>query len=452
MKFDYRMTLFQGRFSAFLAYLKTRFWAKLFFVLSVWYAVLVDLPFALEQIIAQQWRIKNALKSYQHLYEFVFGPFITLLHRINTSYQFPWFKVGKDLLFICSISFLLLYLAREGYKVYKFKESAVTITYLILITLIPLLAIASLLRHGLWTVLAGLRLHLTLLAFFLGLCLDQTSLRKIWVWLIPLFIVQFIFVLAQTEFYRTAGTFRNPNTFGLFLVVFLLPLFIFEFPPWFRFSVWGMAAFMLIRSKSRMAIILGLIVLGVYFWTRVRKRWIRWIILGLLFLFYPYLVLALETITGREDLINDFIRVRVLGMSRYFFRFALESSSPFIRVLFGEGLGRGTKVLRMLAPVVGISPDWGWYDNQIGGLLVSGGLLLVLVTLAFVVSPILTSRQGYYGLALSAFTFAALWAIPLWEAWPANLLTLLLYGHFVNFSPNRRGLGVHLERSNSSYS
>ncbi len=434
MKFDCLMTLFQDRFSTFLDSLKPCFWAKFFFVLSVWYAVLVDFPFALEQIIVQQWRIKNLLRSYPQVYDFVFDTFLAFLRLINTSYQFPWFKVGKDLLFICSLFFLLLHLAHSGWKISKFNESAVTITYLVLLALIPLLAIASLLHHGFWTVLAGLRLHLTLLAFLLGVYIDGAALRKIWIWLIPLFVVQFIFVLAQTEFYRTAGTFRNPNTFGLFLVVFLLPLFVFDFSPWFRFSAWGMAAFMLIRSKSRMAIILGLIVFGVYLWSRVRRRWIRWTVLGLLGLFYPYLVLALETITGREDLINDFLRVRVLGMSRYFFRFALESSNPFIRVLFGEGLGRGTKVLRMLAPVVGISPDWGWYDNQIGGLLVSGGLLLVLVTLAFVVSPILTSRRGYFSLALSAFTFAALWAIPLWEAWPANLLMLLLYGYFANFS------------------
>ena len=405
--------------------LKTTAPAQIFFIFSIWYAVLVDLPFALERILIQQWRVKKILKPFEAIYDFVFGPFAAFLYELNTSYQIPWFKLGKDILFLCSLFFLFLCAVRKDWRFPKFNQSIVTITYFFLLFLIPLLAFVSWLSNGFWTALAGLRSHLALLALFLPFYLDERDLKQIWTWITPLFLIQFVFVLVQTGFYRTVGTFRNPNTFGLFLVVYLLPLFFFDISPRYRVFAWGTSAFMLTRSKSRMAIILGMIVFGIYLWSWVRTtRW-RYVVLGLLVVSLPLIPIALEKLTGRQDTIANFFQYRVKSVWNYL------TSNPPLRVVFGEGLGRGTKLLRILEPITMIPPDWGFFDNQIGSLLVSGGLLLVLVTLAFVVSPLIIARRGYFSLALTAFTLAAVWAIPLWEAWPTNLLIMLLYGYFL---------------------
>jgi hypothetical protein len=70
------------------------------------------------------------------------------------------------------------------------------------------------------------------------------------------------------------------------------------------------------------------------------------------------------------------------------------------------------------------------------------------VTLAFIVSPLIISRREYFSLALTTFTFAALWAIPLWEAWPTNLLTILLYGQFhIRKKVNNTDISLSVEKA-----
>ena len=71
--------------------------ALIFFILTIWYAVLVDTPISIQNFGAN-------LSATSHLYD----------KDLIANYQIPWHKIGKDILFVAALITILLYSIRRS--------------------------------------------------------------------------------------------------------------------------------------------------------------------------------------------------------------------------------------------------------------------------------------------------------------------------------------------------
>lgn len=400
---------------------------RFFLLLSIWYAVLVDVPVVLERSLPHMKPLRDFIGDRELLNRWVYTDFLGFIHRINNAYQIPWFKLGKDLFLIIAVFFSLVLLWRNR-SLQILCRSYIVKVYLFLIGVVISLAIVSLLRNGVWTALIGLRVHLPLGAFLVGLNFDREGLGRVWKGLVPLFFIQVFFVIIQllaAPKWRTTGTIIDPNAFGLFLGVFLLLLAYLQPGKWRTLLYGSITLLLILTTQSRSSILLALVLLGLFLWVRLRNNRQRIIALIALFFLMPFIPTLLEWLSGRPNALADYLRFRGLAPWRY-----LSSATP-LDALIGEGLGRGTTLMRRMMPLTGISPDWGYLDSLMGSLLVQGGLLLFSLTLSFFLSPLLLSPVSFFTLALPFFTMGSAALIQFWEAWPPNFLVMVLYGHLV---------------------
>jgi hypothetical protein len=387
--------------------------ANTLFIGCVWYAVLVDTPLALELMLPRT----------SGFYQFV--------HDLNTSYQVPWFKLGKDLLLVFSL-FFVVFANKEKWRLSVFFHSPIVITYTVMILLIPILALASFWRNGLWTGLAGLRSNFPLLAFIVGLHWRKEHLQTIWSWSKPLYFLQIGFVFVQRilhldflriyTYNRSVGTFGNPNVVGVLLCLFIVLILYFEelgIKSW-AYALMGVVAVPLTRSRT--AVLLLLLVAFVYVYSRLRNPKLRIAILGIALLSLPFMPWVLGQLSGRPNALHHYLSIRGAPLRRHILK------GSWGQILLGEGLGRGTNLMRLIRPVTGIPVTWLYFDSLVGSLLAQGGFLLVLVTWAFILSPLLKFEYHFLRIIVPAFTFGLIWTMPAWEAWPINLLLLSLYG------------------------
>lgn len=420
-----------------------RRWAKTFFVISVWYAVLVDVPVAMENLLSlnDSFFIPDRLKS-----SYWYGslePLYKFLYQLNLSYEVPWHKLGKDLFLLISILCSLNLVTRANRIVTEIKSrSAIWISYLNLLFIIIFLSITSFFRNDFWITLAGLRTQLPLLAFFVGVNVNNEELLKIWKWLRPIIFFQFAFAISQRWMHiqkqvisfhqRSAGTFFEINTFGFFLVLALVIVISVESS---RIVKWGYVSFILIMiplTRSRGIVLLAMLVLAVYAYSQLRSTIWRRLALISLMLLVPFTPLVVQWFTGRPNVLQDFLGVR--GMFPVTF---LLLSSP-LESFLGNGFGYGTLVSYTLEPFTGIPPESS-YDTLVGSLFVQGGVLLFLFTMAFILSPLRRSNYNYLDLVLPVFSIAASMIITFWEVWPANIMLMLIYGYVAGSCQSKSG-------------
>jgi hypothetical protein len=390
--------------------------ARTLFLLSVVYAVIVDMPLALENILAR----KSRTPTYH---------FTAPEHALAFSTP-SWIKLGKDVLFLLAIVCVLIIAIRKGWWLPVSKSLQ---TWLVLILLIALLAVITLVRDGVWITLAGIRSHLALLAFLPGLFLRKNDIEKIWHWLKYLMILQIGFSIwaaidwdgsFSRHIFRLTGTFHNPNTLGLFGVSVLIFLFLADVPVFRRWTYWGAGMAIIVFSGSRTAIASAIFVTVAYGFMHIQSVRNRRFFVGVLLLSVPFFPLFLEWLSGRDDMLFHLFdsNFRLGATWRYFV-----SVEP-MQALLGEGLGRYTNTLYQLQGITGI-PSVHGFDNLFGNELAQGGLLLLFSTLAFVFSPWLRLPHKFLSLALPGVVLGASIGVPLWEVWPANILLIALYGY-----------------------
>ena len=392
--------------------------AILFFVVSVYFAVLIDLPLAFENLSAGQ-------KPTHHLSDEYFA-----------SYQIPWEKLGKDVFFLLSLFFSLSVL-RERLKVCWPGDSRLTLGtlfFFFLILIILILAFRSLIQYGIWYAAVGMRANLALTAWVVGFILSRESLLKIWRWITPLVLFQALLAIMQATMVsqdpgiRAVGTFFSPSTLGLFAVVFLLLTLNANVKIWLRLFYGSIAILTVLLSRSRLAIGLTLILIYLYLWLRIlpkRLRWLMFALVPLMVIVGPYL---LEVLSGREDVFHNLFAegVRLNSTWKY------ATNADFKKFFIGQGLGRGTALSWVTKEASTLRPAEG-FDQQIGSSFVQGGIVLLIALIIFLMSPLLRRDYNFLSLALPAVTLGSMTATTVLEAWPANILLMMLYGYISKF-------------------
>lgn len=465
-------------------------WAKIFFVLCVWFAALIDLPVVVENmlsirgefyipvpmrstnwendyVIAPQYPVLSPLYKLMHssnkLYtilvdfqtlleteNFNLGdpiplpgrtyswwkdlkPFYNFLHNINTSYEVPWHKLGKDVFFLLAVACVLIIAIRQRWLTsVRRAKTPVWLIYLNLVGLIALMAIISLVRNGIWTAAIGIRAHLPILAFLVGVNIKKKELNQMWLWLRPMFLIEFVFAVIQRwvqlmieityDGQRSSGTFFQINALSLLIVAFLIFLLYVDISRWARLSYVAIVFAMAVLTRSRMAILMCIVVIIIFGYTQLRSERLRkMVILGMILLI-PAIPLVLGGLTGRYEIIRHFFEMRGSGPIDYLF------TSSFQEKFLGEGLGRGATLMYTVESASGVAPVSN-FDTLIGSSLVQGGIPLVVFTMAFIISPLLRSASKYLPLALSTVALIGSIMIPLLEVWPANLLLMMFYGY-----------------------
>lgn len=392
--------------------------ARILFLLSVVYSVLVDIPLALENILAT--------KSRPPTYHFVAPEYA---YTFSTP---SWIKLGKDILFLLALT-CLFFLIRRKCRPLLFRHSPIWFSYVILILIVVTLVIVTMIRDGYWLALIGIRAHLALLAFLLGMYLTKNDIKIIWQWLKYLLILQMGFAVWSAinwtgsfsrHIFRLTGTFHNPNTLGLFCVSGLIFLFFIDDSVLSRWFYWGSTLILIIFTGSRSAIALALFVTIVYGFMHIPRARDRYIVAGIFLLCTPFLLTFLEWISGRPDvLFHLFSSGQRLGATWDYMQ-----NAERIQILLGQGMGKGSNLGYLMQGVMGIPPVPG-FDQLLGIEFVQGGLLLLVFTLFFILSPFLQFPYRFLSLVLPGVVLGASIAIPVWEAWPANILLLALYGY-----------------------
>lgn len=343
-------------------------WSLRFFAISVWYAILIDLPITLEDLLTvngkfypfkiqspDQWKVAN-FHWFREL-----KPLYVFLHNINTSYQVPWHKLGKDIFLLLAVSCAIIILVRNRWMFSQRKStSPICLTFINLIGLIGILGVISLARNGVWTAAVGLRAHLPLLAFSIGLLLTKSDLEKMWLWLRQLLMIQFVFAVLQrwVQVYiqisydgqRSPGTFIQINSLSLFIVVLLVLLLYLGLSRRDRWTYVVILLVLAILTRSRMAILMCLVVVVVYGYAQLRSERLRKALLLGSVLLIPIVPLVLGILTGRHNVIRNFFELRGSGPLEYMM------SSSLLEMFIGEGLGRGATLLYTVEAVTGITP------------------------------------------------------------------------------------------------
>ena len=413
-----------------------------FFILSVWYAVLVDLPAGLANIFVSKNNLYSIPANFNLVATSTLERLYALLQGSNFSEGIPWHKLGKDLLLLVSLFFASASFFREGnFKRFITLKSPIWIGYFSLLILILFLSVVSFLQGGFWQAMIGLRAHLALAAFIVGVNLVNGDLRKIWDWIKPLLIIELLLSLAQRWFQiqnqvwdfqeRSQGSFFEINTFGMFVSVCLIFALLYSRSQRVGWIYSLIVLAMIVLTRSRTALLLFVIIIGIYIWTRIRSNKLKALTAGIIVVLLPFVPYLLESVSGRQEVIQNFLALRGAGPTAFFREASLRE------IIFGKGLGRGTTLLISMSDVSGILPDVS-YDNLVGSELVQGGLLLLLLNFTFALSPIIRSQRRFLPLVLVAFTLMASVAIPFWEVWPANILIIMLYGYLagVQFEQN----------------
>jgi len=388
--------------------------ARTLFLLTVTYAVLVDLPIAIENII----------HSRTPTYHLVTPGF---------NVKIPWIKIGKDLLFLGSMLCVMFIVYQEKWQFPALKSSPIFVTFLLLVLIIAILFVTGLILGDFLIAIIGVRAHLAILAFVLGVYLREVDINKTWKFLKYLFILQVGFSIWAAAVYpnpisrqqfRITGTFNNPNTLGLFSVIVIVFLFVARISDFQRWLFWGISILLIIATGSRTSIAMAMLVSIIYLFVSIRQAKYRLLILAIILLCAPFIPLLLEWVSGRPDAITQLFNIDYrLGATWNY----LVNAEP-LQVLLGEGIGRGSNLLLQLDQTIGVSPVSG-YDNLLGSEIVQGGAILLIITLTFFASPLLRFSNNFLSLALPALVLVASIGIPLWEVWPSNILIMALYGH-----------------------
>ncbi len=408
-------------------------WAIIFFGISIWYAVLVDLPAGLANFFVSKNDVNTIPANFSPTIIALLEQLYALLQMADYSGGIPWHKMGKDFLLLVSLFFAGIGIFKGGnLKKYVTVKSPIWISYLSLLVIISILGVISFVRDGYWPVLIGLRAHIALAAFVVGLNLLPDDLRKLWNWVKLLLLIELLLSLAQRWFQiqnqvwdfqeRSRGSFHEVNSFGLFLAVSLVYSLIFSQSKFDRWGFSSMIFVMIALTRSRTAILLSVIIIGIYLWTRIRSAKLKGIFVGILVLALPFSPLLLGWLSGRPEVVQNFLALRGTGPVAY-----LLSASP-LDTFFGMGLGRGTTLMINLETVTGLTPDAS-YDNLIGSALVQGGVLLLILSIAYLASPVIRSRSRFVPLVVTALSLASAVAIPYWEVWPVNIMVMLIYGY-----------------------
>jgi len=386
--------------------------ARLYFILNVWYAVLADAPLA----------VQNTFVLKLPLYH-ISEEFLLALHV-------PWLKISKDVLFLAALLCVIVVIASRGWILPVSIRSNIVVAFILLLVIVVGLAGISFITNGVWVSLIGLRAHLALLSMILGWHVGTRGLKWIWFWIKPLLFVQLFFAIVQyfgvftTNVSRSVGTFYNPNTLGIFVVVIQFLALIVEKRRWARWLYWGIGMFVVFLSGSRMALALALLILVIYAWAFLRNSSLQglYAIVGIVGV--PFVPVLLSKLTGRGNVFVDLFGEgnRLAATWNYL------QSVQFEKVIVGEGLGMGTSLSWTLRGITGVQPIPS-FDQLLGSILVQGGFILLLPTLAFIISPLLRYRYRFLTLTLPLLTIAAAIAIPLWETWPANIIILALFGY-----------------------
>ena len=104
-------------------------WAKklalILFILTIWYAVLIDAPISIQNFVAN-------LSATSHLYE----------KELVENYQIPWHKIGKDILFVAALTSIFVYSVRSKNLATKNFHKSILWAYSTLIFVIGII------RHG----------------------------------------------------------------------------------------------------------------------------------------------------------------------------------------------------------------------------------------------------------------------------------------------------------------
>ncbi len=393
--------------------------SRTLFLLCIVYAVIVDMPLALENLLA--------IKSRPPTYHF---------NAPEYAYTFTspsWVKLGKDALLLMAIIYILAIIAQRGWRLPISKSSPVWHSFVFLLGLVGILAMIALVRDGYLVALIGARAHIALLAFFFGLFIRREDIEKIWDWCKYLLISQFIFsILAvmnwegpySRQYFRLTGTFHNPNTLSLFCATALIILFQSKIPNKSRWIYWGATILLVVFTGSRTGIALATIVTITYVFTCIQRVKIKYYFAGILLLCLPFFPMFLERTSGRPDMFTHlFDNGYRLGATWNY----LQNTAP-LQAIFGQGLGRGSTLLWLMQEFVDIPPVHG-FDQLLGIELVQGGLLLLTTTLLFIISPLLRISNSFLSLVLPGVVLGASIALPVWEAWPANIILISLYGY-----------------------
>lgn len=417
-------------------------WAEILFLLSVWYAAFVDLPIALERLLSVKnsfyipnlFRSASWFASLEQLYDFIY--------ILNHTNRIPWHKLAKDVFLLSAIVCVMVVGLRKRWFVTALNSrSLILIAYINLLVLIGVLFVISVLRNDIWVATIGLRTHISLLVFFFGIFITKDRLHNLWKWLRPILFIQIGFATLQrwmhvqrlwpVEMQRSTGTFFEVNTFGIFLAACLIFIFFLEMNVLARWSYFGVTLILIILTRSRSAIFLALLIILVYAWSNLRHSYQRKVVIAALLFFVPLVPSALWVITKRPNVIQDFLAIRGVGPLNY-----LLSIHP-IEAFIGKGLGLGTTLIYRItnSPDIQISDS---FDNLVGSVLVQGGLLFLLFTLTFIVSPLRQSQRGFLDIVVPLFSLCASVMIPLWEAWPANLMVLILFGYIAGYQNTYR--------------
>ena len=302
--------------------------------------------------------------------------------------------------------------------------------------------ISSVILDGYWYGIIGVRAHYSLFAFIFGIYFTRKEINYIFVWMFPVIIIQALFVITQlwlTGSPRAVGTFHNPNTFGIFVIIFQIILFFAELQWAKRLLLWLVTIFLVISTGSRSAIGLSILLLVVFLWVNIETPRARVLVFGIFVALLPIFPKKVELISGRSNVFRNLIGEG----ARLNLTWEYIKSSPAIQLIFGLGLGKGTTLLPLLGNEVSLSivPD---HDQLIGNELIQGGIVLLIPMLLFFVSPIIRTCHSFLSMALPIVTLGAAISLPLLEAWPANILLFTLYGYFC--------WDIALEKSNVSVS
>ena len=394
--------------------------ALFFFILSVYFAVLIDLPLALENLVAGQ-------KPTRHLSDEYFE-----------TYQIPWEKLGKDVFFLLALFFSMIVLYRRLKACWSDDRPLTIDTYFFffLILIIAILAFRSLIQYGMWYTAVGLRANLALSAWIFGAIINHDSLLKIWRWITPLSIFQALIAILQATVVsvdpgiRAVGTFFSPSTLGLFAAVFLLLTLNVNIKIWLRLVYGSIAILIVLLSRSRLAIGLTLILIYFYLWLHILPKRFRWLMIALIPLMVIVGLYLLEVLSGREDLFHNLFAegVRLNATWKY------AKNADFWKLFIGQGLGRGTALSWVTKEASTLRPVEG-FDQQIGSSFVQGGLVLLITMMAFFLSPLIRRRHNFLSLALPTVMLGAMTATTVLETWPANILLMMLYGYISEFEP-----------------
>ncbi len=388
-------------------------WAKklalILFILTIWYAVLIDAPISIQNFVAN-------LSATSHLYE----------KELVENYQIPWHKIGKDILFVAALTSIFVYSVRSKNLATKNFHKSILWAYSTLIFVIGILIVASVISNNFWFGIIGARAHYSLFAFIFGISITKKKISNILVWLYPVIAIQAIFVILQLwlmDSPRTVGTFHNPNTLGIFIVTFQIALFVVDMHWGKRLILWAVSIFLVISTGSRSAIGLSILLVLVFLWVNLDNPKTRVLVLGISVAFLPILPKLVELISGRSNAFQNLIGEG----ARLNLTWEYVNTISANLLLFGIGLGKGTTLLPLVGDAVNaaVVPH---HDQLIGNELIQGGLVLLIPILLFFASPIIRTRHSFLSMALPIVTLGAAISLPLLEAWPANILLFALYG------------------------